>query len=180
MPDPIKPSRFVRLIPDGDNLERDVCGDCGFVHYVNPKIVAGSVVRHEGLFLLCKRAIEPRAGFWTLPAGFMECGESAEDAARREAREEANADIVIERLLAVYSVPRLSQVQLLYLAHLGSPDFSPGAESLDARLYEWDAIPWSGIAFPSVRWALHHARAVEGREDFAPFTNGGIEMGPPA
>jgi ADP-ribose pyrophosphatase YjhB (NUDIX family) len=175
MPGPIQPPEFVRRVPEGDTRERDVCGACGFVHFVNPKIVAGSVVRHGGRFLLCKRAIEPRPGYWTLPAGYMECGESAEDAARREAREEANAEIVIERLLAVYSVPRISQVQLLYLAHLGAPDFSPGIESLETRLFDWEGIPWGDLAFPSVRWALHHARRVEGMESFAPFTNNGDE-----
>ncbi|MCA3572516.1 MAG: NUDIX hydrolase, partial [Aestuariivirga sp.] len=106
---------FRREIPAGDTHERDVCATCGFINYVNPKIVTGSIVRHAGRILLCRRAIEPRSGYWTLPAGFMEVGETAEQSAMREAREEANASIVIDRLLAVYTIPRIAQVQIMYL-----------------------------------------------------------------
>ena len=122
---------FNRQTPDGDTHERDVCTRCGFIHYVNPKIVTGSIVRHAGRILFCRRAIEPRIGFWTLPAGFMEVGETAEQAAMREAREEANADIVIDRLLAVYTIPHIAQVQIMYLAHLIDEKFSAGPESLE-------------------------------------------------
>jgi len=162
---------FRREIPDGDSHERDVCTTCGFVNYVNPKIVTGSIVRHDGRIMLCRRAIEPRIGFWTLPAGFMEVGETTEDAARREAREEANAAIVIDRLLAVYTIPRIAQVQIMYLAHLAEPTFSPGPESLEVMMVTWDEIPWADIAFPSVTWALQQYRSVEGVADFAPFSN---------
>lgn len=162
---------FQRRIPEGDTHERDVCGTCGFIHYVNPKIVTGSIVRYGGRILLCRRAIEPRRGFWTLPAGFMEVGESAEQAAVREAREEANADIVIDRLLAVYSIPRIAQVQIMYLAHLPAPSFSAGPESLEVMLAGWQDIPWQELAFPSVRWALEQYRTVEAITDFAPFAN---------
>ena len=162
---------FERRVPEGDTLERFVCGRCGHVHYSNPKIVVGSVVVHGRDILLCRRAIEPRRRYWTLPAGFLEENETPEDGARREAREEACCDIVLDRLLAVYSVPHISQVQLMYRARLEAPDFCPGPESLETRLFAWDAIPWDELAFPSVHWALHHFRESEGRQDFAPFTN---------
>ena len=162
---------FRREIPDGDSHERDVCATCGFVHYVNPKSVTGSIVRHDGRIMLCRRAIEPRIGFWTLPAGFMEVGETTEQAAMREAREEANAAIVIDRLLAVYTIPRIAQVQIMYLAHMAEPVFSPGPESLEVMMVGWDAIPWDEIAFPSVTWALEQYRTVEGLTEFAPFSN---------
>src|SRR5882724_10890107 len=115
---------FSLRVPDGDTLSREVCETCGFVNYVNPKIVAGAVIEHDGQILLCRRAIDPRHGYWTIPAGFMEQNESAEHAACREAREEACAEIVIERLLAVYSIPRISQVQLIYTARLARPEFA--------------------------------------------------------
>lgn len=171
MPGKTQSPDFRREIPDGDSHERDVCATCGFVHYVNPKIVTGAIVRHEGRIMLCRRAIEPCIGFWTLPAGFMEVGETAEQAAMREAREEANAAIVIDRLLAVYTIPRIAQVQIMYLAHLIDPVFSPGPESLEVMMVRWDEIPWNEIAFPSVTWALEQYRSVEGVEDFAPFSN---------
>ena len=162
---------FRREIPAGDTHERDVCATCGFVNYVNPKIVTGSIVRHDGKIMLCRRAIEPRIGFWTLPAGFMEVGETTEEAAMREAREEANAAIVIDRLLAVYTIPRIAQVQIMYLAHLAAPEFSPGPESLEVIMVGWNEIPWQEIAFPSVTWALEQYRSVEGIAEFAPFSN---------
>ncbi len=168
---------FSRRIPAGDTLERDVCDTCGFVSYENPKVVAGAVVRHGERILLCRRAIMPRRGFWTLPAGYMELNETTQDAARREAFEEAQADIGIEALLAVYSIPRISQVQLIYLARLLDPAISAGEESLDVRLFQWDEIPWPELAFPSVHWALNQYRSLRGRTDFAPFTNPEGETG---
>ncbi|WP_373504617.1 NUDIX hydrolase [Aestuariivirga sp.] len=170
---------FRREIPEGDTHERDVCTTCGFVHYVNPKIVTGSIVRHQGKILLCRRAIEPRVGFWTLPAGFMEVGETAEQAAMREAFEEANAKIVIDRLLAVYTIPRIAQVQIMYLAHLDEETFSAGPESLEVNLAGWDEIPWDELAFPSVHWALQQYRSIECVTDFAPFSNPPGEFGEP-
>lgn len=166
-----QPIDFRRQVPDGDMHERDVCATCGFINYMNPKIVTGSIVRHAGKILLCRRAIEPRVGFWTLPAGFMEVGETAEQAAMREAREEANAEIVIDRLLAVYTIPRIAQVQIMYLAHLARPEVSAGPESLEVMFAGWDEIPWEEIAFPSVKWALDQYRSVEGLAEFAPFSN---------
>jgi ADP-ribose pyrophosphatase YjhB (NUDIX family) len=170
IPPPPHP-RFVRRVPEGDTTERYVCGDCGHVHYTNPKIVVGSVVSVGGRVLLCRRAIEPRKGLWTLPAGYLEENETPEDGARREAREEALCEIVIEGLLGVYSVTRLSQVQLMYRARLDVEQFGAGEESLEVKLFAWDDIPWTEIAFPSVHWALGHWRKVEGATIFVPFGN---------
>jgi ADP-ribose pyrophosphatase YjhB (NUDIX family) len=161
----------VRQIPEGDDRERLTCPDCGFIAYENPKMVAGSVVSVEGKILMCRRAIEPRKGFWTLPAGFLELHETPEEGAMREAWEEARARIAIDALLAVYSVPRISQVQLIYRATLAEPGFSAGPESLEVVLFDWDEIPWDEIAFPSVKWALDEYRARLGQAVFAPGVN---------
>lgn len=163
-------TNFSRKIPPGDDKFRQICNECGFIEYVNPKIVAGSIVTAGTKILLCKRAIEPRNGFWTLPAGFMEEGESVEQGAAREALEEANASIEIDRLLAVYSVPRISQVQIMYRAKLVS-DVSPGPESLEVRLFEWRNIPWRDLAFPTVVWTLTDYARTRSLQDFAPFSN---------
>lgn len=165
------PVDFEDRVPDGDDRTRSVCTRCGFVAYVNPKIVAGSVVvAGDGRILLCKRAIEPRKGFWTLPAGFMETRESVEDAARREAREEACADIAIDGVLAIYDVPRISQVQIMFRASLLS-DIAPGPESQAVGLYDWKDIPWSALAFPTVVWALTHYAESRDRPLGVPFQN---------
>jgi ADP-ribose pyrophosphatase YjhB (NUDIX family) len=160
---------FARRVPSGDSLERDVCERCGFVAYENPKIVVGSVVRTNGGVLMCRRAIAPRIGFWTLPAGYLEIGETPEEGARREAREEATAEIVLGQLLAVYTIRRISQVQLIYRADLGGP-FAAGPESLEVAVFGWDELPWERLAFPSVAWALAHERAAAGGAPL-PFTN---------
>ncbi|MEM9188421.1 MAG: NUDIX hydrolase [Myxococcota bacterium] len=164
-------ARFIRQIPEGDDKERMVCGDCGFVNYQNPKVVVGSVVTSDERFLLCKRAIEPRRGFWTLPAGYLELGESTEDGARREAYEEARASIEIDRLLAVYSIVHISQVQLIYRATLGPGGFSAGPETEEVALFRWEELPWEELAFPSVAWSLRYHREVEGQASFPPFGN---------
>jgi ADP-ribose pyrophosphatase YjhB (NUDIX family) len=148
----------VRGIPQGDNRERMICADCGFILYDNPKIVVGSVPRWEERILMCRRAIHPRRGYWTLPAGYLELNESTSAGAEREAWEEAQAKIRIEGLLAIYDIPRISQVQLIYRARLLDPGVAPGPESLEVALFDWDAIPWDDIAFPSVHWALHQER----------------------
>ena len=153
---------FIRRIPDGDDRERLVCPDCGHVAYENPKIVVGSVVAHTGRVLLCRRAIEPRQGFWTLPAGYLELGETIEEGARREAWEEAQARIELDGILCVYSISRIGQVQILFRARFADapmPDFGVGPESLEVALFSWDGIPWNQIAFPTVRWALEAWRA---------------------
>jgi ADP-ribose pyrophosphatase YjhB (NUDIX family) len=155
-------SRFVRSIPEGDDRERLTCPDCGHVAYENPKLVVGSVVAEGDTVLLCRRAIEPRAGFWTLPAGYMEMGETAEEGAQREAWEEARARIALDGVLAVYSIARLGQVQVIFRARLAEPGFEAGPESLEVRRFAWDEIPWEEIAFPTVRWALNAWRAGSG------------------
>lgn len=162
---------FTRAVPPGDNMERPVCAECGFVDYRNPKIVVGSVAAWKNRILLCRRAIDPRSGYWTLPAGYLELNETPEDGARREAKEEACADIEIDRVLAIYSIPRISQVQIIYRARLVREDIAAGPESEEARLFPWSEIPWADIAFPSVGWALRHYRDVEDRDDFPPFAN---------
>lgn len=156
--------KWTRVIPGGDSRERLVCSDCGFIRYDNPKIIAGAVVVHDDRFLLCRRAIEPRRGYWTLPAGFMELGETPEEGAAREAYEEATARIIVGELLGLYTIRHISQVQMIYRATLASPDFAPGVESLEVELRAWDEIPWDELAFPSVKWALDdHRAALEGR-----------------
>ncbi|MEL6829494.1 MAG: NUDIX hydrolase [Pseudomonadota bacterium] len=161
---------FALGIPHGDDRERRMCQRCDFIDYQNPKVVAGSVVLKGDQILMCKRAIEPRKGFWTLPAGFMELGESVEEAAQREAREEALADIDIDRTLAIYSVPRIGQVQIMFRAHL-TGDFGVGPESQEVALYYWKDIPWAELAFPTVVWALTHFAETRHQKDFAPFGN---------
>lgn len=168
---------FTKTVPEGDDRTRQVCDTCGFVLYENPKIVVGSVVRHEGRILLCRRAIEPRKGFWTIPAGYLELNETPEEGARREASEEANVTLAIERLLAVYSVPRISQVQLIYRAGLTKPGYAPGPESLEVELFAPDEIPYDDLAFPSVHWALGHDAKAEAGAPPVPFTNPDGETG---
>lgn len=160
---------FSRRRPAGDERDRLVCDDCGFINYVNPKIIVGAVCTWQDRFLLCKRAIEPRTGYWTIPAGFMEENESTAQGAAREALEEAEAEIEIDGLLAVYDIPRISQVQMIFRARLKSPDIGAGPESEEVGLYAWDDIPWPDLAFPTVRWALEHFRQTEGRPLGAPF-----------
>lgn len=163
-------SEFALEIPVGDEKERRACQRCDFIDYQNPKIVAGSVVEKDGKILLCKRAIEPRKGYWTLPAGYMELGESVEDAARREAQEEALADIEIDRVLAVYSVQRIGQVQVMFRAKLDG-DYGVGPESQEVALFDWTDIPWAELAFPTVVWALTHYAETRDQTTFAPFSN---------
>ncbi|MBX2811252.1 MAG: NUDIX hydrolase [Myxococcales bacterium] len=158
-------------IPDGDDRERLLCPDCGYIAYENPKIVVGAVVEHEAQILLCKRAIEPRVGYWTLPAGFLEMGESPEDGTRREAWEEARARLELTGLLAVYSLARISQVQLIYRASLADPSFAPGPESQEVALFPWDSLPWDALAFPTVTWALERYKEVQFLSELVPATN---------
>jgi ADP-ribose pyrophosphatase YjhB (NUDIX family) len=154
-------AEFVRRIPEGDNRERMVCAACGHIAYENPKIVVGSVVVAEDAVLMCRRAIEPRLGHWTLPAGYLELGETVHEGARREALEEAQADIVLDGILAVFSIARIGQVQVIFRARFaGRPRFAPGPESLEVNLFRWERIPWDDVAFPSVRWALDAWRQV--------------------
>lgn len=145
-------------VPDGDNRLRHICtsDDCGIVHYTNPNIVAGCLIEHGDKLLLCQRAIEPRYGLWTLPAGFLENGESVEDGAKRETREEAEADVDILGLYSMFSLTHINQVYMLFRARLQEPVFRAGEESLDVRLFEESEIPWREIAFPVIHQTLRH------------------------
>lgn len=168
---PFDPANFTRRVPEGDDRRRLVCDDCGFIQYENPKIVVGAVAYWEDRILLCRRAIEPRVGYWTLPAGYLELGEDVEVGARREAWEEARAELQIEQLLAVYTIQRISQVQLIYRARLRSPQVAAGPESQAVALFRHDEIPRDELAFPTVHWALAHFEATHGRAGFAPLRN---------
>jgi ADP-ribose pyrophosphatase YjhB (NUDIX family) len=143
-----------RVPDDGDTRERAVCPACGTIHYENPLNVVGTVPYWGEHVLLCKRNIEPRWGKWTLPAGFMELGESTEEGAARETVEEAGAQFEMEDLLSVLSVPRVGQVHLFYRARLLSDRFDPGHETIEARLFAENEIPWDEIAFRTVRETL--------------------------
>ena len=158
----------VLTVPDGDDRERLTCPDCGFIHYENPKIVTGAVARWEDRVLMCRRAIRPSVGKWTLPAGYLELNESSVDGAKREAWEEARARIEIDALIGIYDIPRISQIQMFFRARMLSPDLSAGEESLDVALFAWDEIPWDELAFPSVTWALNHFDETRDMDDFAP------------
>lgn len=144
----------VSMIPEGDHLPRFVCPSCNTIHYQNPRIIAGCIPEWEDKILLCRRAIEPRKGYWTFPAGFMENGESLQQAAAREAMEEALARVHIKSLIAAVSVIRAHQVHMSFRADLLDTNFGVGPESLESRLYGEDEIPWSEIAFMSVNYAL--------------------------
>jgi len=137
----------VLMIPEGDSLPRYVCNTCNIIHYQNPKMVVGCIPEWEDKILLCKRAIEPRKGWWTLPAGFMENNETLAQAAARETLEEANARVEIGDLYAVYSLPHISQVYSIFRAKLLDLDFKPGIESLEVKLVSEQEIPWEEMAF---------------------------------
>lgn len=145
-------------IPEGDNRPRYVCPNCHAIHYQNPKLVIGSIPVWEQdgklQILLCRRAIEPRYGYWTLPAGFMENEETTEQAAVRETEEEAGADVELGKLFTLLNVAHVHQVHLFYLARLRNLDFAPGEESLEVQLFTQDEIPWDELAFPTVRSTL--------------------------
>lgn len=141
-------------IPAGDTLPRYLCAQCGTIHYQNPKMVIGCIVEWEECVLLCRRAIEPRLGLWTLPAGFMENNETTAEAAARETLEEACAEVKIDRLFALINVPHIHQVHMFYTASLIGGRFGAGVESLESRLFDEASIPWSEMAFRSVSFAL--------------------------
>ena len=161
----------IRQVPPGDNRQRLVCPDCDYVAYENPKVVVGVVATWDGQLLLCRRAIEPRKGFWTLPAGFMEIGETPEEGAVREAWEEARAQLEIVDLLALYSLRHISQLQLFFRARLLSPDVSAGPESQEVALFHFDDLPNGDLAFPSVAWAIDHYREARDTIVISPFRN---------
>lgn len=142
--------------PTGDNLPRQCCTHCGTIHYDNPKLVLGTLPVWEGKVLLCRRAIEPRYGLWTLPAGFMENEESTAAAALRETDEEAGAEVELLDLYTLISVPHISQIHGFYRARLLSPNFNAGEETLETRLFAEEEIPWDELAFRTVKLTLQH------------------------
>jgi ADP-ribose pyrophosphatase YjhB (NUDIX family) len=148
-------------------LSRFVCTSCGMVHYKNPLLVLGCVPQWQDRILLCRRAIQPRLGFWTVPAGFMENGETLQAAAARECHEEALAQVEVGSLLAVVSVTHANQVHVMFRARLLAPEFAPGPESLEVGLYGEADIPWADLAFPSGEFTLrrYFADRALGRED---------------
>ena len=141
-------------IPDDDSRPRFICTACHVIHYQNPNLIVGSIPEYHGKILLCRRAIEPRYGLWTLPGGFMENGESAGAAAIRETQEEAHADIQLGDLFSMYSLPYISQVHLLFRATLLNLNFSAGEESLEVKLFNEADIPWDEIAFRPIKLSL--------------------------
>jgi ADP-ribose pyrophosphatase YjhB (NUDIX family) len=141
-------------VPAGDHRPRIVCTACGAIHYQNPRIVAGCIVECQGKILLCRRAIEPRRGYWTNPAGFMEIGETLIDAAARETREEALAEVTMGSMLSVVNVLRPAQVHIFFRATLPEPKFGAGTESLEVQLFGETDIPWAEMAFPSSIFSL--------------------------
>jgi ADP-ribose pyrophosphatase YjhB (NUDIX family) len=159
-------------IPQGDNRLRHVCSHCGLIHYENPKMVLGSIpvwdAEGDLRILLCKRAIEPRVGYWTLPAGFMENCETTAEAAFRETVEEAGANIVLHELFSLINVPHVHQVHMFYRATLLDLDYKAGVESLEVKLFHPDEIPWDDIAFQTVSHTLRFFL-----EDHAALENGG-------
>lgn len=141
-------------VPDGEDRERWVCSDCGYIHYENPRTVAGCIVEHEGQLLLCRRSIEPARGLWTFPAGFLELRESTIEGAVRETLEEAEAKVAVTAPHAYLDVPHISQVYAVFRARMVEPHFGAGAESLEAKLFTRDEIPWDEISFPVIHFAL--------------------------
>ena len=143
-------------IPDGDNRPRFVCDNCDIIHYQNPNIVAGCLPVYGDKILLCKRAIEPRYGLWTLPAGYMENNETVEQAAIRESQEEANANVELQQLYTVFSLPHANQVYMMFRARLLDENFSAGIESLEVELFEESEIPWDQLAFSTIDYMLKY------------------------
>lgn len=146
----------VQKIPPDDNRTRHVCIACGEVHYQNPRLIVGAIPEWEDQILLCRRAIEPRYGLWTLPAGFMENSETAPEAAARETFEEANTQVEVGELYSMYNLPYINQVHLLFRAKLLNLNFSAGTESLDVQLFQEQEIPWDNIAFRPIKLTLQH------------------------
>jgi ADP-ribose pyrophosphatase YjhB (NUDIX family) len=143
-----------KKIPEDDNRERFVCDDCGFIHYQNPNAVVGTLPYCGDKILLCKRGIEPRKGLWTLPAGFLEMGETLQDGALRETREETNSIVKIDKMYFMFDIPQIGQFYALYKASIEENSYSPTSESLEVELFSYDDIPWEELAFPFVPIAL--------------------------
>lgn len=161
----------LRTIPEGDDRERLVCPDCRYIAYENPKLVVGVLAQDsQDRVLLCRRAIEPQRNFWTLPAGFMECGESLQEGAAREAWEEARAKIQIGALLGAYSVPSISQVHIFFAGKLTEETVEAGPESLEVGLFHREEIPWNDLAFSTVKACLGYFYQLETHKPIIPET----------
>ena len=156
--------------PDDDNRDRAVCTSCGTIHYENPLNVVGTVPELDGRVLLCRRNIEPRRGFWTLPAGFMELGETTEQGAMRETVEEAGAEIVLDGLFTVMNVVHVGQVHFYYRARMTSARLDPGPETIEARLFDESEVPWDELAFLTVKYTLERFFEDRRRGQFATHT----------
>ena len=148
--------KISREIPEGDNRERDVCLHCGTIHYQNPKVITGCLPVYQGKILLCRRAIEPRYGLWTLPAGFMELGETTQEGASRETWEEAQAKVSALDLYTIFNLPHIGQVYCIFRSELEVPEFAPGIESLEVELFDEADIPWDRLAFITISRTLKH------------------------
>lgn len=173
-PDCGAPMRFA--IPGGDDRERNICTACGGIFYSNPRNVVGCIVEHEGRILLCKRAIAPRLGFWTLPAGFLELGETTAEGAARETREEACAEAHVDGLFSMLDIPHIGQIHLFYRAHVSKPDCAPGPETTDVALVDEADVPWRQLAFPTVFRTLDLYFADRSRGRFT-LHDGAIDKG---
>lgn len=157
-----------RRVPEGDNRERDICDHCGAIHYQNPRLVVGTVPVLDNRVLLCRRAIEPRYNTWTLPAGFMELGESTAQGAARETLEESGARIKLGELYTIIDLPQIDQVHVFYLADALSDALDPGPESLEARFFDESEIPWDDLAFRTVATTLQRYFEDRKRGTFGP------------
>ena len=146
--------KLIKKIPDGDNRQRFVCESCNQIYYENPKIIAGCLPIYRNRVLLCRRAIAPRKGYWTLPAGFLENGESIEEGALRETREEAKLDVNDVQLFTVISVPKINQVYSFFIGEIANKDFGPTPESSEVKLFHIDKIPWDELAFRTVKLTI--------------------------
>jgi ADP-ribose pyrophosphatase YjhB (NUDIX family) len=159
-------SRVIQQIPDGDNRLRFVCNNCNTVHYQNPLVIVGILPEYNQQILLCKRAIEPQKGRWTLPAGFLENDESTLEGALRECAEEANAKVINPELYALYDIPYINQVYVFYRAHLANKEFGPSPESTEVALFKEEDIPWDQLAFPVVTAVLKRFLSDRKKDNF--------------
>jgi len=153
-------------IPDGDDRHRHICDGCGIIHYQNPRVIVGCLPVHEGRILLCRRAIEPRKGYWTLPAGFMENGETTLEGAARETWEEARAKVIDQQLYRLFDIPHINQIYMFYRSGIANGAYGVGPESSEVEMFEEAEIPWDEIAFPVVAHALREYFEDRIKEDY--------------
>ncbi len=168
--------KIIKKIPDGDNRQRFMCESCGQIYYQNPKIITGCLPLYRDSVLLCKRAIAPRTGYWTLPAGFLEDGEVASAGAIRETLEEANAQVKLSHLYTLFNLPHISQIYMFYIGELIDLDFSPGEESMETKLFLESEIPWDKLAFPVITLTLKKYFQNRERNSY-PFTEEDVRAG---